>query len=325
MTSLQLTRRQSVLLVAALIAACGGDGPGAPPAGELAVAKASPSGDAQTGAVAQTLGSPLRVIVTGDGQPAAGATVTWTGGNAGASMNPAQAATDAQGIASSSWTLGQAAGAQTATATVAGATGSPVAFAATATAAGAASLALAGGNAQSAVTGNALANPLQAKVTDQFGNAVSGVSVTWAVTGGGGSLAPPTSPTNALGIAASAWTLGAEGPQTAEASAAALAGSPVHFTATATAPVTATGVTVGNNTFTPAIRTVPAGTNVVWTWTNTGVVSHSVESTGSPSFPSSAILLGNGQTYSRLFTTPGTYTYQCLVHGSSMSGTIVVQ
>jgi plastocyanin len=54
-------------------------------------------------------------------------------------------------------------------------------------------------------------------------------------------------------------------------------------------------------------------------------VEHSVRSTGAPSFPSSAILSGSGQTYSHQFGTPGTYTYDCAVHGAAMQGSIVVQ
>lgn len=80
-----------------------------------------------------------------------------------------------------------------------------------------------------------------------------------------------------------------------------------------------------NGTSNPAQDTVAAGQKVTWTWTGTGSTSHSVLSEGSPSFPSSAILTGNGMTYSATFNTPGTYHYECAVHGSAMSGTIVVQ
>lgn len=80
-----------------------------------------------------------------------------------------------------------------------------------------------------------------------------------------------------------------------------------------------------NGTSNPAQDTVPAGQKVTWTWTGTGSTSHSVLSEGSPSFASSAILTGNGMTYSATFNTPGTYHYECAVHGSAMSGTIVVQ
>jgi plastocyanin len=82
----------------------------------------------------------------------------------------------------------------------------------------------------------------------------------------------------------------------------------------------------GNNgTQNPAIDTVAAGTTVTWTWTNTGSTSHSVQSDGTPSFTSSAIQSGNGKTYTFTFATPGTYQYDCAVHGSAMTGRIVVQ
>lgn len=80
-----------------------------------------------------------------------------------------------------------------------------------------------------------------------------------------------------------------------------------------------------NGTVNPAQDTVAAGQAVTWTWTGTGGTSHSVLSLGTPSFPSSTIMTGSGMTYTQTFTTPGTYHYQCAVHGSQMTGTIVVQ
>jgi plastocyanin len=80
-----------------------------------------------------------------------------------------------------------------------------------------------------------------------------------------------------------------------------------------------------NGTQNPAQDTVAVGQMVTWTWTNTGSTSHSVLSTSSPSFTSSDILTGNGQTYTFTFTQPGTYHYSCAVHGSLMTGVVVVQ
>ena len=80
-----------------------------------------------------------------------------------------------------------------------------------------------------------------------------------------------------------------------------------------------------NGTRNPAQDTVAAGQTVTWTWTNTGSTPHSVRSQGSPGFPSSATLTGNGMTFSQTFDTPGTYRYDCAVHGSAMSGIVVVQ
>ena len=80
-----------------------------------------------------------------------------------------------------------------------------------------------------------------------------------------------------------------------------------------------------NGTQNPAVDTVAAGTTVTWTWTSTGDTPQSVQSEESPSFTSSANLTGTGQTYTFTFNTPGTYHYDCAVHGDAMTGTIVVQ
>jgi hypothetical protein len=98
------------------------------------------------------------------------------------------------------------------------------------------------------------------------------------------------------------------------------------------APDTA-GVSVGdiffksghNGSTNRAVDTVAVGGTVTWTWTNTGNIPHSVESEGSPTFTSSAIRTGDGSTHQATFSTPGTYQYDCAVHGAAMSGTIVVQ
>jgi plastocyanin len=95
----------------------------------------------------------------------------------------------------------------------------------------------------------------------------------------------------------------------------------------------AAAVTVGNIFFrsvrngsaNAAVDTVAAGGTVTWTWATTGSVPHSVQSVGSPSFTSSAIQTGSGSTYQATFTAPGTYQYDCAVHGTMMTGTIVVR
>jgi plastocyanin len=97
------------------------------------------------------------------------------------------------------------------------------------------------------------------------------------------------------------------------------------------APATA-AVTVGDIFFTsghngssnPAVDTVAANGTVTWTWATTENLPHSVQSIGSPSFTSSAIQTGAGNTYQFTFTAPGTYQYDCAVHGQMMTGTIVV-
>jgi adhesin/invasin len=297
------------------------------------IAKASAgSGDAQTAVVGQPLAQPLKVVVTEGGAASAGASVTWSA--AAGSVDPASATTDANGIATTAWTLGTVSGSQSASAALSGASGSPVIFTATANPGAAASLAKAGGDNQTGAPGTPLAVSVQAKVSDQFGNGVPGVDVAWAASGG--SVSAGTVPTDASGVSSVTVTLGAAGSITITATAGTLSGSPLTFGATASAqapPPTTAAVTVGNDFFTsvhnatsnPAVDTVAVGGTVTWTWTNTGGVPHSVESTGSPSFTSSPILAGNNQIYSFTFTTPGTYQYDCAVHGVAMTGRVVVR
>jgi hypothetical protein len=97
-------------------------------------------------------------------------------------------------------------------------------------------LALNSGNNQVGVAGTQLAQPLAVKVTDSGGNAVAGVTVNWAATGGGTGVAvtSPTSITSASGIATMNATLGSTGgANTFTATVAGLTGSPATFSATA--------------------------------------------------------------------------------------------
>jgi plastocyanin len=76
-----------------------------------------------------------------------------------------------------------------------------------------------------------------------------------------------------------------------------------------------------NNSNNPAVDTIAVGDTITWTWQ--GSLPHSVRSTGSPSFTSSGTQT-TGE-YKVKFTAAGTYTYDCAVHGASMTGRVVVQ
>lgn len=119
------------VLVALVAAACGsGDDTG--PESRPIIAKATTkSGDLQSGPASQALPNDLRVEVTRDGAPAEDVTVTWSTGSG--AVDPASDQTDADGVSTSTWTLGGTPGPATATAAIPGATGSPVTFTATAT------------------------------------------------------------------------------------------------------------------------------------------------------------------------------------------------
>ena len=77
-----------------------------------------------------------------------------------------------------------------------------------------------------------------------------------------------------------------------------------------------------NGSQNPAVDTIPVGSTVTWTWT--GSLPHGVQSTGSTSFTSSRIMTGSGM-HAVTFTAPGTYQYDCAVHGTAMTGTIIVR
>jgi adhesin/invasin len=207
---------------------------------------AANSSTSQTATVATAVAAPPSVRVTDAlGNPVALVNVTFTltaGGGSISPASPAVIATNGSGIATlTSWTLGTAAGSNnnTVTATASGVPG-VITFTSSATAGAANTVAANSPTNQSAPVGTAVGAPPSVRVTDQFGNPVTGFAVSFAVTSGGGTVvpaAPATVLTNAAGIAtATSWTLGpGVGANTVNATAGALNGSPVVFTATGTA------------------------------------------------------------------------------------------
>ena len=317
-------------IVAAVIAGCSSTDPPPPPppppAG-LVIAKATPSGDGQTATVATALPSQLRVLVTDAGSPVAGRTVAWatTGGLVTASSD-----SDASGIATSQWTLGQSAGSQSASATLSGAGGSPLSFTATASAGAAAFIAKAGGDAQTGIITTMLTNPLLARATDQFNNPVSGVSVTWQVTSGMATPMPASGNTASNGEAQTIVTLGGTaGPIIIQAMSAGLSGTPLDYSATAQAPPMAVTVQVLSapaTAFNPQHVTIAAGGTVTWNWP-TGGLTHNVMPDATEPVMSGAPIIGPNS-YPFTFNTPGVYMYYCVVHGlpggGGMFGTVTV-
>lgn len=130
--------------------------------------------------------------------------------------------TDENGIASGGvWTLGTSAGRnvlQVSTARV-----MAIAFTATAAAGPPARMTHAGGSDQRGAPGVALHEPLRVRITDVFNNALAGISTVFAVVSGEGTIADPTTVTDAGGIATSgAWTPGESGLQQVSAKSGAL-------------------------------------------------------------------------------------------------------
>ena len=93
-----------------------------------------------------------------------------------------------------------------------------------------------GGAGQTGTVGQALALPYQVLVTDPAGSAAAGVSVTWTVTGGGGSFSSAEAITDATGHARATHVLGVtSGLQSARAAVAGAPESPLAFSALASA------------------------------------------------------------------------------------------
>ena len=98
-------------------------------------------------------------------------------------------------------------------------------------------------------------------------------------------------------------------------------------------PPPAGSITVGTSYFLSdrnwttdaAVDTVAVGTRVTWTWVTGPAVAHTVQSVGTPSFPSSGNLGGVGVTYSVTFNRAGTYLYNCARHPGNMFGRVVVR
>jgi large repetitive protein len=228
------TRRRYASLIAfglsTILAACGGDGLVLPnesrPAKIVIV-----DGDGQSAPAGATLTEPIVVKVTdGLDRPVAGHAVVFAVDAGGGQVSPGSAQTGDDGMASATWTLGNAAGQQRVKAQVSGGD-LLVNFSASAVSGVGALLELVSGNNQVAAVGSALADSLVVRVTDDLGNPVAGVEVQWTV-GGGGSVSPASVQSGADGTAAAERVLGnASGPQTAQASSAGL--TSVTFTQTA--------------------------------------------------------------------------------------------
>jgi hypothetical protein len=198
------------------------------------------AGDFQADTVGQQLAGAITVRVNdARGNPIAGETVNFTVTQGGGSLSSPSGVTDAIGQTSTSWTLGTVAGSQLARSS-AGAVGA-VTFTALALAGPPADVLVAAGQGQTAIENTAVAVAPAVRVRDQFNNNRPNATVTFAVTGGGGSVVSSVATTGTDGIAtAGRWTVGPAGPQnlSATVTGTGITGNPIAFTANA---VVATG------------------------------------------------------------------------------------
>jgi Domain of unknown function (DUF4082)/Bacterial Ig-like domain (group 1) len=167
------------------------------------------------------------------------------------------------------------------------------------------------GDNQTGTAGTSLTNPLVVQVKNSAGNPQSGVTVSFAVTGGGGSVSPASAVTNASGQASTTLTLGASsGTNTVSATAAGV-GS-VTFSATASPSGTITKVSGDNQT--GAAGTPLANPLVVQVKNSAGnpqsgvTVNFAVASGGGSVSPASAVTNASGQASTTLTLGAGSGT-----------------
>jgi hypothetical protein len=216
---------------------------------QVAVAPVIVSGNAQSGVVAQPLPDSIRVRVQDRlGTPIVGKFVTFTVTSGGGTVGAVEATSVAGGLVATTWTLGTSTtGLQRVTLGAQG-TNATTLVSATAVAGPATVLRIAAGNLANGQTGD-VGQPVPIRpaveLFDSFGNGVSGATVNFTVTGGGGSVTGGAALVGANGVATvGSWTLGTSaGVNTLQAAHGAL--TPVTFTAQGVADrCTAAGATV---------------------------------------------------------------------------------
>ncbi|MEZ4457553.1 MAG: Ig-like domain-containing protein [Gemmatimonadales bacterium] len=234
------------------------DATAAPPFGPP-VAMTVVQGGGQTATVGSSVPMlPAVQLTDAQDRPVPGAEVVFSVAAGSGSITGAVATTDGTGTATlGGWTLGTGAGPQTVTATgPAGVAPATLDFQVAAVAGPASTIVKVAGDNQFSTAGGTVAVRPTVEVRDQFGNPVAGVSVTFAIESGGGSVAGPNQVTDAQGRArVGAWILGAPGAQLLVAQvfppvADGMVQSVVLFSATAV---------VGEGAPTTAVRGLPPG------------------------------------------------------------------
>ncbi|HEU5303599.1 MAG TPA: Ig-like domain-containing protein, partial [Gemmatimonadales bacterium] len=216
-------------------------------------------GDGQSGRVGEPVTDPLVFQVTDSrGRPVEGASVAFdvTSAGPGAEVVPSTAETNSEGLADTRLVLGTAVGIQTGQARVVTAEGrQPIqtSFSATALSETANSMAAVAGQDQIGRIGQQLGDRLVVEVTDNFGNPVPGIPITWSAEGGG-TVSEAVAQTGEDGRARVDRILGpAVGRQTTLATSPGLVGSPVTFVHTALAGDASSLVIVSGNGQTGAV------------------------------------------------------------------------
>ena len=186
-----------------------------------------------------------------------------------------------------------------------------------------AAVAVVSGGTQSAKTQTALPDPFVVEVTDAAGTAVAGVTVSWSVTAGPGSISPSSTTTDAQGRASATFTGGSDvGTSTIEASVTGVA-TPAEFSIeTSTLVILMQNIAFVAPDGSNAV-TVPLGTTIEWQ--NRDGVQHTATASDAPAggteFDTGFIGGGGSEEFTPGVT--GTWTYFCEVHPSQMTGATI--
>ncbi|HYM78861.1 MAG TPA: choice-of-anchor D domain-containing protein [Candidatus Dormibacteraeota bacterium] len=163
------------------------------------------SGGKQSGIVGTTL--PVAIVIkakNSSGGLVSGASISFSDGSTG-TFSPNPAITGSNGQASTSYTLPKSPKTYTVTASSGSAS---VRVTETATVGSPTNFTISSGNNQSAHPNTALPKQLVVKLTDQYFNPISGVTVTFNDNGAGGSFSTTTPVTNSFGQASVTYTTG---------------------------------------------------------------------------------------------------------------------
>jgi plastocyanin len=90
--------------------------------------------------------------------------------------------------------------------------------------------------------------------------------------------------------------------------------------ATSPPSIESTNIYIKNFAFSPSSMTIKKGSTVIWT--NSDSAPHTVTSDSGTELSSDQ--LSNGQTYSHVFNSAGTFNYHCGIH-ASMKAEVIVQ
>jgi Leishmanolysin/Bacterial Ig-like domain (group 1) len=185
-------QRILTLALAVAIVACGGDSTAPPPVPHVLQLTASGPTSIAAGGSVQL----VTVVIDDHGTPMSGQPVAFS------ISNPALGSLSVAGLFTSNGTVGSTTITATSTnlsnsISITVGHGSPAA------------IVISGGNSQTGFVRAALPISPAVQVRDQFGNAIPGASVTFAVTTGGGIVGSPTATTDSNGNATTSWTLGA--------------------------------------------------------------------------------------------------------------------